>query len=68
MEHFLEIRKAIRSIKFITAHWKNRTSSIVWKFEFLDNFHTMEMDKSIEIATSNLFPYYFHTMEEDKGT
>jgi hypothetical protein len=24
----------------------------------------MEMDKSIEIATSNLFPYYFHTMEE----
>jgi hypothetical protein len=35
---------------------------IVWKFEFLENFHNMEIDKSIEIATSNLFLYYFHTI------
>ena len=52
-------------------HWKNCTSSTAWKFYFQNisrvfleyfHFHTMELDKTMEIGFSNLFLQYFQNM------
>ena len=42
-------------------HWKNVTSSTVWKFYFQN---IMELDKTMEIGFSNLSLQYFPVMKE----
>jgi hypothetical protein len=37
----------------------SHSMEIVWKFEFLENFHIMEIDKSMEISWKSAFPYFF---------